>query len=287
MKMKQKESLAGIAFASPFLVGFALFFIIPFLISIWYTFTFGTGGTAFVGLANYVSVLQSQAFQLAAWNTFRFIVIGVPLIMVVSILFSLLLQYAFAGSSFFRSLFLYPMVLPIASTVMIFQIVFAESGLLNSLLSACGVPIQNWLNSDYAFSVLVFLYVWKNCGYNMVLLLAGLNAIPQDLYESAALEGATGWRAFRYVTLPLIRPTLFFVFVISIINSFKSFREAFLLNGTMPHPSIYMLQHFMNNNFSNLNYQRLSVAALLTFLVIFFCVFLLFRRSKKAGDIQL
>ena len=120
-----------------------------------------------------------------------------------------------------------------------------------------------------------------------MLFLAGLNSIPKDFYEAASLDGATGWNSFRYITAPILIPNFFFIFVISIINSFKSFREAFLLGGTMPHKSIYMLQHFMNNNFSNLNYQRLSVAALIVFIVIFGCVFLLFRLKGKAGTVEL
>ena len=287
MIQRKREALTGLGFAAPFLIGFAAFFVIPFLISIGYTFTFGAGGGAFVGFANYQEVLTSGAFKLAAWNTFRFIVVGVPLIMVSSLIFSLLLYQKFKGSGFFRSVFLYPLVIPIASTVMVVQVFFSESGILNSILNSMHLPVQSWLNSESAFYLLIGLYIWKNCGYNIVLFLAGLNSIPKDFYEAASLDGATGWNSFRYITAPILIPNFFFIFVISIINSFKSFREAFLLGGMMPHKSIYMLQHFMNNNFSNLNYQRLSVAALIVFIVIFGCVFLLFRLKGKAGTVEL
>lgn len=287
MTVKSKESMAGVLFASPFLLGFILFFVAPFLVSILYTFTFGTSRSSFVGFKNYIDVINSVAFQRAAWNTFRFIVIGVPLIMALSMLFSLMLHKKFKGASFYRSVFLYPLVIPIASTVAVFNIIFANAGILNTIYSSLGLPVKDWLNSSSAFSVLIFLYVWKNCGYNMVLLMAGLNSIPHEYYEVAHLEGATGGKSFRYITVPIMMPTFFFVFVISIINSFKCFREAFLLSGQNPDKSIYMLQHFMNNNFQNLNYQRLSVAALLIFIVIFACIFLLFRLRRRAGDIQL
>lgn len=287
MKIKQKETLTGIIFVSPFLIGFITFFIAPFLVSILYTFTFGTGGTSFVGLKNYKSVLNSSAFRLASYNTFRFILIGVPLIMLVSLILSLMLKKKFKGSSFFRSIFLYPMVIPVASTVMVFQVFFAEIGVLNTICEMLNIPMQNWIQSSKAFPILVFLYVWKNCGYNMILLLSGLNAIPEDFYEAAHLEGANSWQCFKNITMPIMSPTFFFVFVISIINSFKSFREAFLLSGDRPHNSIYMLQHFMNNNFTSLNYQRLSVAALMVFFVIFVLIFVLFALRKKAGDVQL
>lgn len=287
MKMSRREALTGLGFAAPFLVGFILFFIAPFLVSIGYTFTFGAGGGAFVGFSNYVDVLQSGAFRLAAWNTFRFILIGVPLIMLCGLLFSLLLYEKFKGAAFFRSVFLYPLVIPIASTVMVVQVFLSESGILNTVLGRLGIPVQSWLSSDTAFYVLIGLYVWKNCGYNIVLFLAGLNSIPKDFYEAASLDGATSRQCLRYITGPILIPNFFFIFVISIINSFKSFREAFLLGGSMPDKSIYMLQHFMNNNFSNLNYQRLSVAALIVFVVIFGFVFLLLHFKKKAGNVEL
>lgn len=169
----------------------------------------------------------------------------------------------------------------LASVILVFQIVFDNLGILNSMLNAIGVSGQDWLHSEHAFGVLVLLYIWKNCGYNIVLLLAGLNAIPKELYEAAKVDGAGRKAMLLRITLPLMVPTFFFVFVISIINSFKSFREAFLLGGSHPHESIYMLQHFFNNNFQNLNYQRLSVAALLVFVIIFTFVFFLYLAKRR------
>lgn len=287
LTMKKRRTIQGLGFVSVFLIGFLVFFITPFIISIGYTFTFGTGGTTFVGLDNYKRVIGSEAFKLAAYNTGRFLLIGVPLIMIISTVLSLMLQSRFGGSSVFRSIFLYPMVVPIASTVMVFQVIFANSGILNTILANFNINGVRWIDSEYAFYILIFLYVWKNCGYNIVLILSGLNAIPPDFYEVARIEGAGTMQQFRYITMPIMMPTFFFVFVISIVNSFKSFREAFLLSGTRPDGSIYMLQHYMNNNFSNLNYQNLSVAAFLVFILIFACIFVMFRLRQKTGDYEL
>jgi multiple sugar transport system permease protein len=135
--------------------------------------------------------------------------------------------------------------------------------------------------------VLLVLYIWKNSGYNIILFLAALNAIPTAYYEAADLDGAGKFRQLFGITLPLIVPYLFFIVVISVINSFKSFREAFILFGSHPHQSIYMIQHFMNNNFQNLNYIRLSVGAILIFTVIFTLMLILFRIRTKIGDIEL
>lgn len=284
MTLRRRESVTGGLLVLPFLVGFLLFYIIPFFISLWYTVT---RSGAFVGLANYREIFTSAAFRLAAGNTFRFIAVAVPCIMAVSFALALMLLRKTAASSFFRSAFLFPLILPIASTVMVFQVFLAESGILNTLLDAAGLPVRSWLSSDSAFGVLVFLYVWKNAGYNIVLFLAGLQTIPKEFYDVANLEGGTPVKSFFRITLPLIVPHIFFVFVISIMNSFKCFREAYLLNGDYPHTSIYMLQHYMNNNFANINYQHLSVAAFLVFLIVFTLIFVLFALRQKAGDYEI
>ena len=157
-------------------------------------------------------------------------------------------------------------------------------GIVNGWLEGLGVPLTDWMNSPRAFWVLIGLYVWKNCGYNVILMLAGLNMIPTEYYQAADIEGASGRQKFTRITLPLIWPSLFFVFVMSVVNSFKSYREAFLLGGKHPHDSIYLLQHFLNNNFENLNYQRLSVAAVMLFMVIFALVAVLYGLQSKYGE---
>lgn len=281
MKLQKRYSLTGFGFTLPFLAGFTLLYLIPFIWSIQRTLTAGAGGTSFVGLANYFDLFHSAAFRLAAGNTLRFIGVGVPLLMALSFLLALALYRKFRGASFFRSAFLLPLVIPVASVVIVVQAFFGGSGLVNQLLETLGMPIQNWIGSKYAFPLLVGLYIWKNCGYNLVLFLAGLSAIPTDYADAATCDGATPAQILRQITLPMMVPNFFFVFVISVINAFKSFREAYLLGGSHTHDSIYMLQHFMNNNFQNLNYPRLSTAALLIFSVIFLLVLMLFRVKRK------
>ena len=111
--------------------------------------------------------------------------------------------------------------------------------------------------------------------------------MPKEIYEAADIDGAGAYRKLTRITVPLIIPSVFFIVIISIINSFKSFREAYILCGTLPNKSIYMLQHFLNNNFANLNYQRLSVAAILVFLVIFVIVFAMLKIKEKIGDYEM
>jgi len=251
------------------------------------SFTKSTIDSEFVGLANYMDILNSSAFQLAAGNTFRYIAIAVPLIMAFSLCIALLLFRRLKGHDFFRAVFIFPLVLPTASVVLFFQIVFTNGGIIDSVLEMFDVPVVDWMNSPFAFVSLVILYVWKNCGYNIVLFLAALNSIPREYYEVAEIDGAGGRTKFFSLTLPLIMPYSFFILIISVVNSFKAFREAYILYGSYPNQSIYMLQHFMNNNFQNLNYIRLSVAAILVFLMIFVAVFILYALRNKTGDVEL
>lgn len=283
MKMRHKEMIAGGILAAPCIAGFAVFFAAPFLISLYYCFTEGISGTGFAGINNFKSLLESNSFRLAAINTLKFNFISVPVILLLSLSISLLLNSKVKYISVFKSLFILPLVIPVASVIYVWQILFGEYGTINGILILCNLQPVDWLNSGWSFFILVSLYVWKNCGYNIILFIAGLNNIPVEYYEAASIDGA-GWvKCFLKITLPQLIPTGFFVFIISIINSFKVFREAYLLAGSYPHQDIYMLQHFMNNNFDNLNYQRLSTAAFFIVALIVLLVFFLFRFEERYG----
>ena len=287
IELRQKNSFAGFLLCLPAIIGLCLFFVIPFELCIYMSFTKSTINPEFVGLANYTDILGSSAFRLAAGNTFKFIAVAVPVIMMFSMCVALLLYKKLGGHGFFRSVFIFPLVLPTASVVLFFQVVFANGGVIDSLLGALNVPVADWMNSPFAFVSLVILYVWKNCGYNIVLFLAALNSVPPNYYEAAEIDGANGKNKFFGITLPLITPYSFFILIISVVNSFKAFREAYILYGAYPNQSIYMLQHFMNNNFQNLNYIRLSVGAILVFLMIFVVVFILYKLKNKMGSVEL
>lgn len=285
MNMKSREKWTGFLLALPVTAGLCVFVLIPFAITVYYSFTTGMGAAQFVGFANYRKIFHNEWFRLAAGNTARFLLIGIPGIMLLSFVLALLLHKITAGRNFFKLSLLFPLMVPVASTVMVVEILLANNGVLNSWLLSCGLPVQDWLHSDWAFPVLMLLFLWKNTGYNVILLSAGLQMIPDDYYQSAELDGAGWFARLRHITLPLMGPTLFFTLIISVLNSFKSFREAFLIGGTHPHDSIYLLQHFMNNNFENLNYPRLSVAALLMFAAIFAVLSVLYagqiRKEKR------
>jgi len=274
--------MAGLLFATIPLAGFLTFYIIPFGITVQRTFTGGMGAY-FVGINNYISVLNSEAFRLAAFNTIRFIGIGVPVLMAFSLGIALLLNTRLKGADGFRAAYVLPLILPTASVILVFQILFETGGAFNYILDLTGAGTVNFLRSGNVFWILTLLYLWKNIGFCIILTLAGLNQISSDFYDAARVDGAGWFVRLRKITIPLMGPTFFFVMVISIVGAFKSFREAFVLAGNYPHDSMYMLQHFMNNNFARLNYTRLSVAAVLTFIMIFSFVLVMFLRRGKEG----
>jgi multiple sugar transport system permease protein len=167
------------------------------------------------------------------------------------------------GKSYFRSFFLSPLMVPTASVVLIWQVLFNYNGLVNEFLTKFGLDRTDFLKSDKAQIVIVALFLWKNLGYNMILFMAALSSIPKELVEVAMLENATKKQIFWYVKVRFMSSTILFVTIMSLINSFKVFREVYLLTGDYPYNSLYMMQHFMNNTFASLDYQKLSAAAII------------------------
>ena len=189
--------------------------------------------------------------------------ISVPLLIALSLAVALLLNRAVYFRNWLRTAFVLPLVVPVASVVMVWQIFFDWNGTLNQWLHHFGAGRIDWLQSNWSPSIVALMYIWKNIGYNMILFLAGLQTIPKDYYETAEVEGAGRIRQLFHITLVYLTPTFFFVVLISIINSFKVFRETYLLAGDYPYDSIYLLQHYMNNLFLSLDIQKLTAAATL------------------------
>ncbi|MEK5160919.1 sugar ABC transporter permease [Paenibacillus sp. FSL R5-0527] len=278
------DGAAAWLFLAPSAAGFAVFYLIPFGMSLMYSFMSGTSGGSFVGLANYRELLSSDSFRKAAANTFYFSALGVPLMLVLSLGLALLLNRQIYLRKWLRTSYVLPLVVPVASVIIIWQVVFEWNGALNYALSHFGIQRVDWMKTAAARYVVIVVYLWKNVGYNVILFLAGLQQIPQDYYETARVEGAGPFRRFLGITLVYLTATTFFVVIISIINSFKVFRETYLLAGDYPHDSIYMLQHYMNNMFVSLNIQKLTAAAVLMVAAILAIVLVLFgleRRYRK------
>ena len=267
-----KKILKGYILIAPLMLGCLVFFAIPFVMVVRYSLLENGGlSNRFVGLENYLLVSGNPTFRMAFGNTMRFLAVGLPLIMVLAYALALLMQKQAEKHKLLKSVFLMPYVMPVAGTVLLVDLLFSENGVWNNLSAAMGLPLVDWLNGPLAFWVVVLLYLWKNTGYSVILLLAGLVTIPGDQYESADLDGASSWQKFLYITTPQMWYSVFFALVFSVINAFKCFREIFLVGGQWPNLDIYMLQHFLNNSFETLNYANLSVASVLLFLVVTIC----------------
>jgi len=279
--VKHKEEMTLLVLALPSLVGLLGFYVIPFVLSISLAVVDNSVLWNFVWMQNFKEVLSSGAFQTALKNTGIFMALCVPLNMVMPLFIALLLNSTKSLRTSFGVIALIPLVIPTGSTVHFWQSMFGLNGLINSLLFPDN-PV-NWLNTDYARWIIVFIFIWKNAGYNMVLFLAGLTSIPKEYYECASLEGAGSMRRFFMITLVYLTPTAFLVLVMSIINSFKSFKEIYLLSGEYPHSSIYMLQHYMNNQFGASNYQKLASASYILSIFIVAMVLGLFLGQNKAS----
>lgn len=283
-----REGRATALFLLPSVTGTAIFVLLPFIETVRRSFFDGLG-RRFVGLANYQSVLQNSAFRLAAGNTARFLCTCVPILLLVSLGLALGVRAVgrrrdgspTARGGMFRTSFLLPMAIPVASIVVLWQALFAQNGLVNGALAALGAAPVDFMGTGAAFWVLVLTYVWKNSGYDMILWLAGLDGISGDLYEAAAVDGANTRQQFLHITLPNLLPTLALVGVLSLLNSFKAFREAFLVGGAYPHESMYLLQHLFNNWFLSLDLPRLTAAAVLMALALSGLILLLQRFWTK------
>jgi len=276
--MQKRESRAAWLFLAPSLAGITLFILIPFGDVVRRSFYEAMGGK-FAGVANYITVFNNGAFQLAAKNTSRFILTCIPLLLAISLFLSVLVMGQRKLGDFFKSSFLIPMAVPVASIVLLWDIIFDKNGLLNRMILMSGHQPVDWMNTSKAFYVLVFSYLWKNTGYDMVLWLAGLSGIAPALYEAASIDGAGAWKKFRYITLPGLLPTAFTLFVLSLINSFKVFREAYLIAGSYPDNSIYMLQHLFNNWFVTLDIQKMCAAAIIVAVILLLFILIVRRYS--------
>ena len=268
-------------FILPSLIGVCLFFFIPFLVVIYYSFVNNPVQHHFVGLTNYIRVAGNSAFQLAAGNTLIFSFVSVPLAVILSLALAVMMDSRIPFRSTFRTFFLSPMMVPVASVILIWEVLFHYHGLVNDLTAVFGMAPIDWMKSRQAPIVIATLFQWKNLGYNMILFMAGLASIPRDILEVARLESASSLQIFLRIKLRYLSSTIVFVTIMSTINSFKVFREIYLMTGNYPYDTLYMLQHFMNNTFNSLDYQKLSAAAILMSLIMIAIIAVMFIAENR------
>lgn len=282
-KQKLKRALSTGGFLAPSMIGVALFFFLPFLLVIYFSFVDNPINLEFVGFDNYAKLAGNDAFNLAVKNTALFSAISIPIAVVVGMLLAFLLDSGIPLRSQLRSAFLTPLMVPVASIVLIFQVLFNYNGTVNNIAAVFGADRIDWLKSPYGLVVIIIMFLWKNLGYNMILFLSALGSVPVDVIEGAQLDGASKLKIFFHIKLRYLSPMIVFTTLLSLINSFKIFREIYMLTGEYPFENLYMLQHYMNNTFASADYQKMSTAAIYMSLVMVVITLILMLTERWFG----
>ncbi|HEX7801331.1 MAG TPA: sugar ABC transporter permease [Pseudoxanthomonas sp.] len=274
-----KTSTAGWLFAAPALTVIGLFFGLPVIAALALSLTdfdiyalADPGNLRFVGIGNYVGLLQNPLFWKSLGNTLYFVIVGVPLSVAMSLGAALLL-HSKAGrfKPFFRTAYFAPVVTTVVAVAVIWRYLFhTKYGLVNWGLSALGIDAIDWLGDPHwAMPTIILFAVWKNFGYNMIIFLAGLQSIPEDLYEAARIDGANTWKQFRHVTLPMLGPVLLLVSILTMAGYFQLFAEPYVMTQGGPLESTKSVLYLMyEEGFKWWNLGNASAVAFLLFLLM-------------------
>jgi len=266
----------GYLFILPSFVHLILFLVIPLVFSLYLSFTDWRGtnfySAPFVGTANYEFMLGDRRWWNAMANSGYYTLLSVPLGMAVSLLIALVMNMKLRGVNLFRTLFFMPVISSwVAVSVIWITLLDPQAGLVNYALQSLGLPTVNWLGDPAsAMPSLVLITIWKGAGFNMVIWLAGLQAIPQEMYEAAAIDGANSWQSFWRITLPLLKPTTFFLAITGVIGSFQVFSSVYVITGGGPRGSTDVAVHRIYlRAFESFDMGYASALAWVLFAVIF------------------
>jgi multiple sugar transport system permease protein len=283
-----REDLVGWAFAAPFVILFGIFLAFPILASLALSFTsFGLRdlrnpiGTNFIGLENYLDVFADEKFWTALGNTTYFVVVGVPATLVLGLLIANALN---RGVTRFRTAFRVGYYLPVITSIVAIAVVWRfllspDAGLVNLALAGLGIDGPAWLADPVlAMPAIIAMAVWRNLGFAMVVFLAGLQAIPAQLYEAASIDGASRWQSFRYVTLPMLRPTILFMTVITTIGYLQLFEEPFVMTDGGPlDKTLSVTMYMYREGFRFFHQGYASAIAYVLFVIVAIIAILQFR----------
>lgn len=275
---------------APNVIGFFLFMLVPVVVTLMLSFTQYDMITPpkFIGLTNYINLAKDPIVGQVTLNTVLYTVMVVPVGMCVSLLLAVLLDQEIAFRRFYRAAFFLPAITSMVVVAIVWQWVYnPEFGLLNYFLSLIGIKGMKWLqDARTSLFSLAVVGIWKNLGYNMIIFLSGLQGISTTYYEASTLDGANKLQRFWYITLPMLKPTTFFIFVMSIISSFQVFDQVMLMTKGGPGRSSSVLVHYLYQNafvYFKLGY-ACAIAYLLFFIVMIVTVFNMYQ-EKKMGSI--
>ncbi|MBA2079850.1 sugar ABC transporter permease [Rhodanobacter sp. PCA2] len=287
-----KVSRTAWLFLAPALLVLGVFFLLPVLGALALSFTdydlyalADLHNLRFVALGNYWVLLHRPQFWSALWHTFYFVLVGVPLSLAASLGAALLLHSPLARcKAFFRTALFVPVVTTAVATAVVWRYLFnTKYGWANHVLGTLGIHPVDWLGDPHwAMPTIILFAVWKNFGYNMIILLAGLQAIPADLYEAARIDGASAWRQFRHISLPMLGPTLLMVAILTVSGYFQLFAEPYVMTEGGPLESTTSVLYLMyEDGFKWWNLGTASAEAFLLFLVMFAVTAAMLRLSRR------
>ena len=279
----KKNSKALVTIFVCCVLGFFCFYVLPFLFSLAYALVDNPISKQFVGLQNFVAVFQNKYFRLGLRNTLLFMLAGIPLNLALSLAAALVVNRMKRFRNALCLVFLIPLVIPSATTAFFWTNLFAVNGPVNRLLGGS----TNWLESPYGMLVILLIFLWKNIGFNMVLFISGLGDIPPEYYEVAQISGAKPWQAFTRITLVYLTPTFFLTFIMSFVNSFRVFKEIYIITGDVPPTGLYVMQHYLNSTFMTLNYQKMVSAVYILTIGIILLIGVVFKwENRVSRDIR-
>ena len=272
---------------TPFLLFFALFVLYPVVMTVYYSFTSFdmTAPAKWVGLKNYQRLLRDTVFHRAFINTVIYAVTGTACLSVLGFLTAAALNRAVRSVKWIRTLMIFPYATSMTAVSMIWLMIYdPTTGFLNKLLRALSLPTRQWLfDTGLALGALIFVHVWKNIGYCMLIYLAGMQAVPQELYEAATVDGASEWQKLRRVTLPSIGPVAFFVMVTTMIEAFKTFTQVHVMTGGDPlYATTTIVHQIYQRGFTEfkMGYASAMAVALLACVALFTLLNSLWGRGK-------
>jgi len=286
MNFKTQQNIAGYLFTGPAILFFLLFNLLPVILAFYLSFTNYDvlSRRDWIWFENYIRLFQDEIFLLTLKNILLYVIMYVPSMLIISLSFAILLNTKISGMKFFRTIYYVPgLTSAVAASTVWLWLLNPEYGLVNQILSYFGIVGPAWLSrSDTALISIVVVTLWMGVGGNIVLYLAGLQNIPISLYESAYLDGASKFKAARYITVPMLAPTTFFVMTMLLIGSFQLFDQAYVLTRGGPANStltpVYLIY---NNGFTELNMGYASAQALCLFLIIFVTTLLMQKVNKE------
>lgn len=283
------EALSGYLFLAPYLVVFLLFMVYPVLHGLWISFqeySVIDGVSRWVGLENYIRMIRDPVFWKSLWNTLYFTLLSTPPLVVLGLALAIAIDRQFKLRSLFRVVFFAPYVLSVSVVgILWLWLLMPDYGLIDRVLTGLGFNTPNWLfDPRWAMPAVVLTTVWWTVGFNMIIFLAGLQDIPQSLYEAADVDGAGPWQKFWHITVPGLRRVTLFVVVRQVIASFQIFGQVFIMTGGGPYGSTRVLiQYVYEKAFRDYDMGYASSMAYTLFLIILVCTVLQFKLSREQG----